>query len=222
MQIKKIIRKLLKTLLKQARIDDKIKLYSILKEKIEQDNPPVNDPSDNSRSLVDRNSTPESQTAEQEEPIINHQQESSSSAPSKKRRRLNLVECSVTAQKETVRMSVPSTHSVVHKNYLSAIKSKAEKYNGLVRSLSRGRYGGSSLGDRLFATAASMLPQAGMSGVATVAPMIVCAVLANARINVESKKIISSLPGKDHIARMVVNNAVDAIILTNESITKNP
>ena len=206
----------------QARIDDKIKLYSILKEKIEQDNPPVNDPSDNSRSLVDRNSTPESQTAEQEEPIINHQQESSSSAPSKKRRRLNLVECSVTAQKETVRMSVPSTHSVVHKNYLSAIKSKAEKYDGLVRSLSRGRYGGSSLGDRLFATAASMLPQAGMSGVATVAPMIVCAVLANARINVESKKIISSLPGKDHIARMVVNNAVDAIILTNESITKNP
>ena len=155
-------------------------------DKIEQDLPPINDPSDNSRSLVESKLTPESRT--EEEKIMNNQVSSSLSRPSKKQRCLNLVDCLVEAQKKTVTMSVLSTHSVVQKNYLSAIKSKAEKYCCLVQSLLQGRYGRSILGGRLFATAASMLPQAGMSGVAKVAPMIVSAVLVNAGIKVEREK----------------------------------
>ena len=45
------------------------------------------------------------------------------------------------------------------------------------------------MGDRLFASAASMLPQAGMSGVATIAPFIVAGMLANTGIEYETENL---------------------------------
>ena len=99
---------------------------------------------------------------------------------------------------------------------------KARKLDALWKTLTRIRYKGSIMGDCLFGTAASMVPQAGMSGVATIAPIIVGAVLENAGIRINTKVLVHSLPGNDTIANMVVQNAADSIILTKESIQMNP
>ena len=78
------------------------------------------------------------------------------------------------------------------------------------------------MASRLFATAASMVPQAGMSGVATIIPMIAGAVLENAGIKVKTEDIVRSLPANDTIARMVIQNAADTVMLTKESVKNNP
>ena len=76
--------------------------------------------------------------------------------------------------------------------------------------------------DRLFGTAASMIPQDGINSVATVAPMIVLAILTNVSININISEILDSLPGRDVITNMVIQNVIDTVILTRESFTMNP
>ena len=64
-----------------------------------------------------------------------------------------------------------------------------------MRSLSQSRDDDSEIGNRFLGTAATIVPQSDMSGVATIIPMIVGAVLANAVIEFDTIKIVSSLPG---------------------------
>ena len=79
------------------------------------------------------------------------------------------------------------------------------------------------MGNRLFGTAAAMVPQAGMSGVATIAPMVVAAVLENANIiNINYNDVVQSLPSNNTIARLVIGNAADTVMLTKISIKNNP
>ena len=78
------------------------------------------------------------------------------------------------------------------------------------------------MANHLFATAASMVPQAGMSGVATIIPMTVQAVLENNRIKFKTEDIVCILPGNDKIAHMVIQNAVNTAIVTKESVKNNP
>ena len=54
-----------------------------------------------------------------------------------------------------------------------------------------------------------------MSGVATIAPMVVGAVLAKTGIKFDADKIVNSLPGHVKIGDMVIQNAIDTMMLTN-------
>ena len=139
-----------------------------------------------------------------------------------KRRKLNMVETHVRSQKMDVNVVLPATHQVIQRSKLSIIESKAESYDRLIKDLTRLRYKGSNLGNRFFATAAAMVPQAGMSGVSTIAPMVVAAILHNAGIEISPASIVKSLPSNNAITNMVVNNAADTVILTRESIKRNP
>ena len=69
-------------------------------------------------------------------------------------------------------MSLLYTHAIVYKPDLSLLKTKAAKYDSLIKSLSRDEYAGGNIGNRLSSTAESLVPKAGMSGVAIIAPMI--------------------------------------------------
>ena len=89
-------------------------------------------------------------------------------------------------------MSIPLTHQIIHQTKLATVLAKAEKYDALWNSLTQKRYQGRrNMGNRLFGTAAAMVPQAGMSGVATIAPMVVAAVLENVNmININYDHVV--------------------------------
>ena len=76
--------------------------------------------------------------------------------------------------------------------------------------------------NRLLGAAAAMVPQAGINGVATIIPMVVGAVLENAGIKTNASNLVQSLPSGPRIARMVIQNAANTIMLTKESIQHNP
>ena len=50
---------------------------------------------------------------------------------------------------------------------------------------------------------ASLVPQSGYSGLATIIPFVVGSVLANADIPVDIDKLVNSLPGRDTIQKLV-------------------
>ena len=69
--------------------------------------------------------------------------------------------------------------------------------------------------------AAASLPQAGYDGIAQVLPFIVGSLLENSGIKYNRDKLVSSLPSNMTIKKMVEDNAVGNILLTQESIRKN-
>ena len=110
----------------------------------------------------------------------------------------------------------------MHQTKLGTLEGKAKKFDHLIQLFQHKKYSGSRMANHLFATAASMVPQAGMSGVATIIPMIVGAVLENAGIKVKTEDIVQILPVNDTIAHMVIQNASNTVMLTKESIKNNP
>lgn len=99
---------------------------------------------------------------------------------------VQMIDQTVSSQKVIVTISLPVTHEVKLKANISLIKSKAAQFDSLVNSLSRQRYGGSDVGNKLFGVAAYMFPQAGMNGIATVAPMIASALFANVGVSINT------------------------------------
>ena len=102
------------------------------------------------------------------------------------------------------------------------LKSKTARFDSLMNSFSLQHYNGSDMGDRLFGVAASMIPQAGMNGIAIVAPIIASAIWANVGVSINTSKIVDRLPGRGAISKMVIRNAVDTVMLTRENIKQNP
>ena len=90
-----------------------------------------------------------------------------------------------------------------------------------MKQLRSGSYKGSNLGNLLMGVSASLVPQSGYSGLATIIPFVVGSVLANVDIPVDIDKLVNSLPGRDTIQKLVTKNAVDTILLTREIITDN-
>ena len=135
-----------------------------------------------------------------------------------KKRKFKTVEKTISSQKQKFTVSIPVTHELKFKPDVSMLKSKAVKYDKLMGSISRKRYGGTSLGNSMFGLAASMVPQAGMSGVATIAPMIAAGMLANAGLEYDTDLLIESLPGRIAIGDFVVNNAADTIVMMRSAI----
>ena len=119
-------------------------------------------------------------------------------------------------------VKTPSSHILVHKSQLKKVETKAEKYDMLMKALSRGNYKGTHQANTLLGFAASCVPQCGYSGLATVYPLLLSSFFQNAGITVDADKIVSSLPSDDSIKQAVTEYAVDTAILMQASILENP
>ena len=76
----------------------------------------------------------------------------------------------INSEKEEFTVSIPFTHEIKLKLAILMMKGKAKRYNVLVRSLSKNRYGGSEVGNRPFSLTASMVTKSGMNGIAIIVP----------------------------------------------------
>ena len=74
-----------------------------------------------------------------------------------KNEKFRTVETSISSQKQQFTVSIPITHKLKFKPDISMLKSKATKYDKLIKSINRRRYGGTTLGNSRFGLAASMM-----------------------------------------------------------------
>ena len=70
--------------------------------------------------------------------------------------------------------------------------------------------------------AASLVPQCGYYGLSSIIPFIIGSVFANGNIPIDSNLLVNSQPSRNTIQQLVEQNAVDTILLTQESTRKNP
>ena len=126
------------------------------------------------------------------------------------------------SNKNDFEIQVPLTHKLIHVSRLQQISAKAKKYDALVSSLSRSKYEGKKEADKMLGYAASIVPQCGYSGLATIIPFVVANLLTNADIPFHSQNLISSLPSPQKIQSLVTEHAVDTALLTLRSINSNP
>ena len=70
--------------------------------------------------------------------------------------------------------------------------------------------------------ASSIVPQCGHYGIATVLPFAIGSLLANAGVEFKVEDIVNSQPSNITIQQCVEQNAVNTMILTRDSICKNP
>ena len=75
-----------------------------------------------------------------------------------KLRNMKIENRTISTNKHKVSLSIPSSHELNLKSSLSMVKKKAIKYDNLITSLTRNTYLGSGIGNRLFGTAATMVP----------------------------------------------------------------
>ena len=72
-----------------------------------------------------------------------------------------------------------------------------------MKQLRSGSYKGSNLGNLLMGVSASLVPQSGYSGLATIIPFVVGSGLVNADMPVDIDKLVNSLPWRDTIQNLV-------------------
>ena len=113
--------------------------------------------------------------------------------------------------------NIPSTHILIHKSQLSILKMKADKYDRLMNHLSQVHYMGSALGNAMLGFAASIVPQCGYTGLAKVIPFIIGSLFANINITIDFEKLVDSQPSGHTIQRLVAQNAVDTVLLTQKA-----
>lgn len=94
-------------------------------------------------------------------------------------------------------------------------------YDSLMNVVSKEKYSGNTVGDRLLGFGSTLVPQCGYSGFATVLPFVIGSLFANAGINIDMDSVVKSLPQRDKIQDLVTDVAVDNILLTRQSIRKN-
>jgi len=134
----------------------------------------------------------------------------------------NMTQIEEIEQKEEEIATIDKFHTIIHKSNLKLLERKAEKYNSILRQLTGGAYQGTPLGDAMIGFASSLVPQCGYAGVATILPILIASVFANAGIEIDSKKLVNSQPSDKSIQRFVENNALNTFQLTKESIKANP
>lgn len=64
----------------------------------------------------------------------------------------------------------------------------------------------------MFGTAPLLAPQAGLNGVATIAPMIIGEVFVNAGMQFNTNTIVDCLPERKAIGDFVIQNVADTVI----------
>ena len=124
-------------------------------------------------------------------------------------------------QEEEEIVTLDKYHTIVHKSKLKLLEKKAKKYDSIMRQLTAGTYHGTPLGDAMIGFASSLVPQCGHAGVSTITPILLGSVLANAGIEIENEKLVNSQPSGNSIQRFVEQNALNTLLLTQESIKDN-
>ena len=119
-------------------------------------------------------------------------------------------------------VDVPTSFRLIHISQLNRLKSKAEKYDQIIHQLSRSFYTGIKQADTLLGFAASLIPQCGFSGLATVIPLLISSVLMNTGIHIAPEKIVESLPSPQYLQSCVTKYAVETALLVRTSIEANP
>lgn len=114
------------------------------------------------------------------------------------------------------------THTTIHRPRLGVLQGKADAFDAIINQVSYKKYTGSDLGDMMIATAASLVPQCGYSGLSSVIPLAIGSVFANAGIPLNYDKLVDSQPSHNYIKALVEKNAVDNILLAKDSIGPNP
>ena len=102
------------------------------------------------------------------------------------------------------------------------MKKKVAKYDRLMKQLTKPRYVGNHVGDSIICFAASFVPQCGYYGLSSVIPFIIGSIFAYSNNPIDNDLLLNSQPSRDTIQRLVEQNVVDTILLTQESIRKIP
>ena len=84
------------------------------------------------------------------------------------------------------------------------------------------KYKGTEQGDTLLGFATSLVPQCGYAGLAIVLPLAITSVFMNANVPLNLNSLVDSQPSWHKIQSLVSQNAVDTVLLTQESISENP
>ena len=80
---------------------------------------------------------------------------------------------------------------------------------------------GTEKGNAMIGFGASLLPSNGYSVFSTALPFAITSVFENAGIPVNILKLVGSLPNRDTIRKCVTGNAVDTVLLTQDSVQVN-
>ena len=117
--------------------------------------------------------------------------------------------------------SASSKYAKIYKPKLSMIKKKAEQLDRIVSVLTAEKYKGTEKGDKVIGFAASLVPQCGYAGLATLLPLAIASVFMNANIPLDLNCLVDSQPSRHKIQSLISQNAVDTVLLTQESISDN-
>ena len=88
--------------------------------------------------------------------------------------------------------------------------------------MKQNQYKGTHLGRSFLAQAAALSPQLGLSGLATLIPIINASLLADANIPVNVEEMVNSMPSDKALLSMVTKQAAESLLLAKRSIMKNP
>ena len=87
---------------------------------------------------------------------------------------------------------------------------------------SRGRFRGNEEASSILGYAASTIPQCSLFNLSAIIPMIISSVLIDAAIPFDFEKLIQSQPSPNHLKSLITTNAIETMMLTQESYAKNP
>ena len=68
---------------------------------------------------------------------------------------------------------------------------------------------------------ASLIPAAGHAGLSSVVPFMIGSIFNNSGVSIDMTKIVNSLPSVDKIRKCVTENAIDTILLMQDSLKQN-
>lgn len=119
---------------------------------------------------------------------------------------------------EMFHLPVPTTHDIIYKSHLKILESKAKKFDTIMTMIKSNKYVGGYVGNKMLGMAASLVPQAGYSGLATILPFGIGAFLSNAGIDYDVKSLVNMLPSRNKIEALVTSNAIDTVMLTKHSL----
>ena len=91
-----------------------------------------------------------------------------------------------------------------------------------MKQLFNPQYIGDNIGNSMIGFAASLVPQCGYYGLSSIIPFIIGSVFTNGNIPIDSNLLVNSQPLRNTIQRLAEQNVFDTILLTQESIRKNP
>ena len=83
------------------------------------------------------------------------------------------------------------------------------------------KYKEADIGNAMLGFGASLLPSGGYAEFSTMLPFVIAFISENAGIPCDMLKLVNSLPNRDIIRKCVTRNAIDTVILNQDSVQGN-